>query len=507
MEIRVVCEDVTKIQVPALVVNLFEGVESPEGATGAVDRSLDGAISQLIKDGEIKGKKGEFTLIHTFGRIGPSRVLVVGLGKEGKLDEEVVREVAAGSSRYIRRLGFQKVATIAHGSGVAGLDSAASGQAIAEGAILGLYRFKEYQTKNENSTADVDEFLIVEADSGKVGDLEKGIARGRTMAEAAIMARDMVNEPPNVLTPTRMAEIAARVAKDGGLELKVLEREDMAEMAMGAFLGVAQGSEQPPKLIVLKYPGDPDNPTNDIGFVGKGITFDSGGISLKSAGGMEEMKGDMAGGASVIAAIWAISRLKPKINVTALVAATENMPGGSAQRPGDVVRSMSGKTIEVINTDAEGRLVLADTLTYARQAGITRLVDVATLTGAMVVALGTSCSGVMGNNPELIDRLLQAGRTAGEKVWQLPLFEDYKEQIESTVADVKNVGGRGAGSITAGHFLGEFAEDTPWAHLDIAGTYYTNKEKGYLTKGGTGVPTRTLINLALDLSAEVGKGG
>jgi leucyl aminopeptidase len=502
VEIRVVKEDVTTVKIPALIVNLFEGIKKPGGATGAVDQALDGAITQLIEEGEIKGKKCEITLIHTFGRIGPSRVLVSGLGKAESFDRETIREVMATSSRYLRKLGIKEVATIAHGAGIAGLDAKSSGQSIAEGTILGLYRFKDYLTKNEDSAGEVDELLIVESDSKKIGDLEKGVQQGRLLAEAAILARDMVNEPANVLTPTRMAEVAQKVAQEEGLEINILDREDMEELGMGALLGVAMGSAQPPKLIVLKSPGDPENPSNNLGLVGKGITFDTGGISIKPAGGMENMKGDMAGGASVISAMKVIGRLKPKINVTGIIAATENMPGGSAQRPGDVVRSMSGKTIEVINTDAEGRLVLADALYYARQLGITRVVDVATLTGAMVVALGHACSGVMGNNQELIDQVTRAGQATGEKIWQLPMYDEYRELIKSDVADIKNTGGRAAGSITAAHFLAEFTEGVTWAHLDIAGTYMSDKEKGYLVKGGTGVPTRTLVDLAMDLAQD-----
>ena len=502
MEIKVVLEEVTQVKVPALIINLFEGVKQPGGATGAVDHALDGAISELISEGEVKGKKGELTLVHTFGKIAPTRVLVAGLGKSEDFSVETVREVMAGSCRYLRKLGVDRVATIAHGSGIAGLDATACGQAIAEGSILGLYRFKNYLTKGDDGSGELNELLLVEWDSSKVGDLERGVEQGRLMAEVVILARDMVNEPANVLTPTRMAEIASGVGEDEELEIKLLDRQQMEEMGMGAFLGVARGSDQPPKLIVLHFPGDPDNPSNNLGLVGKGITFDTGGISLKPAGGMEDMKGDMAGGASVIGAMKAIGRLRPRINVTGIVAATENMPGGSAQRPGDVVRSMSGKTIEVINTDAEGRLVLADALCYARQRGVTRIVDVATLTGAIVVALGHACSGVMGNNQQLIDQVIGAGRSTGEKIWQLPMYDDYKEQIKSSVADMKNTGGRPAGSITAAQFLAEFAEDTPWAHLDIAGTYFSSKEKGYVVKGGTGVPTRTLVNLAMALAQD-----
>ena len=501
MDIKIVQGDVTKIKVPALIVNLFEGVTEPEGATGAVDRALEGAISELIREGEIKGKKGEITLIHTFGRIGPSRVIVAGLGKSDGFSQETVREVMAAACRRLRGLGVKEAATIAHGAGIAGMDAETSGQAVAEGAILGLYRFRNYLTNSQEGSGEIDQLSIVEQDQDKLAALEEGVERGTLYAQVAIMARDMVNEPANVMTPTRMAEIAGQVADEEGLDIRVLEREQMEEMGMGAFLGVAKGSDQRPKLIVLEYRGDPDNPSNNLGLIGKGITFDTGGISLKPAGGMEDMKGDMAGGASVIGAMKAIGRLRPKVNVTGMVAATENMPGGSAQRPGDVVKSMSGKTIEVINTDAEGRLVLADTLYYARQMGITRLVDIATLTGAMVVALGHACSGVMGSDQDLVDQVIESGKSAGERIWQLPLFDDYKEQIKSNVADIKNTGGRPAGSLTAGQFLAEFTEDTSWAHLDIAGTYFSSKEKGYLVKGGTGVPTRTLVNLALRLAS------
>ena len=501
MDIKVVHGDIAQVDAPAIVVNLFEGVEAPGGATGAVDKALDGAITQLISDGEIKGKKGETTLIHTFGKIPASRVVVLGLGKSDEFDVEVVRKTMGSACRYLRKLDIRKAATVAHGAGVGGLNSADAGQGLAEGSLLGLYRFKTYLTKNpEENARELDELLVVEMDQNKVSSLEGGIARGRIIAEAAMIARDMVNEPANVMTPTRMSDAARQVSEEHGLELKVIDRDDMKEMGMGAFLGVAQGSDEPPKLIVLKYEGDPNNPENNLGLIGKGITFDTGGISIKPAANMEDMKGDMAGGASVIAAMQAIGQLKPKINVTGMVAATENMPGGSAQRPGDVVRSMSGKTVEVINTDAEGRLVLSDALHYAREMGITKLVDIATLTGAIIIALGHACSGAMTNNQELMDKVTKAGMATGERIWQLPMYDEYKEQLKSNVADMKNVGGRPAGSITAAQFLSEFVEDTPWVHLDIAGTFLSSEESGYVVKGGTGVPTRALIDLTLDLA-------
>ena len=503
METKVVSGDITQQKVGAIVVNLFEGVTAPEGATGAVDRSLDGAISRLIEEGEIKGKRGEMTLLHTLGKMVPSRVVVAGLGKASDFSIDSVRSISAESCRYIRRLGVESVATIAHGAGIVGFDARAVGQAIAEGSTLGLYRFDKYKSGSENKNS-IQEFTIVESDDGKVKELDAGVADGQIIADAVNFCRDMANEPANTMTPTRMAEMALEAARESGLELEVLDRPQMTELGMGALLGVAQGSDEPPKFIILRYKGDPTDESNNLGILGKGITFDSGGLDIKSASGMSTMKGDMAGGAAVISAMQAIGKLKPKINITAIVPATENMPGGRAQRPGAVVRAMNGKTIEVINTDAEGRLVLADALCYAREQGLNRLVDVATLTGAMVTTLGKACTGMMGNNQELLDQVTAAGRETGEKYWQLPMFDEYKELIKSDVADMKNSGGRQAGSISAAFLLAEFVGDTPWVHLDIAGTSTAERTKGYQVKGATGVPARTLARLASNLAESGG---
>jgi len=498
MDIKVMRGDVTKVKTPALIVNLFEGVKGPGGATGAVDKALNGAISQLIADGEIKGKTGELTLIHTFGRVAPTRILVAGLGKQEEFSVNTVREVMGNACRFLRGKGISSACTIAHGAGIAGLDPQATGQAIAEGSFLGLYRFKQYLATNDVDGGELKEVTIVEGNADKIGPLNEGVRIGRVTAEGVMLARDMANEPANVMTPTRMSEIARQVADAEGLEVSILERKQMEELGMGALVGVARGSHQPPKLIVLKYSGDPDNPSKNLGIIGKGITFDSGGISLKPAEGMQNMKGDMSGGATVIGALQVLGRLRPKVNVTGLVPATENMPGGEAQRPGDIVRALNGKTIEVINTDAEGRLVLSDAMVYAKRQGVTRMVDIATLTGAMVIALGRVCTGIMGNDQELIDQVIAAGNAAGERMWQFPMFAEYKEALKSNVADMMNVAGnRDAGSIVAAKFLSEFSEGIPWAHLDIAGTYRSEADKGYLVKGSTGVPVRTLVNLAL----------
>jgi leucyl aminopeptidase len=500
LEVKVVIGDCTKAEVDALIVNLFEGVAQPGGATGAVDKALDGAISHLIAAGEIKGKTGELTLVHSLGRIPAKRVVVAGLGKQAQFNVDSIRRVSAEACRFARSKAARKVATIVHGGGVGGIEPEKAAQAITEGAILGLYRFRKHISK-EPENGDLQELVIVERDEAKRGQLEKGCDVGQVIAEAVTFARDMINEPANFMTPSVMADIARNLAGECGLELTVLERVQMQELGMGGLLGVSQGSHQDPKFIILYYKGDAAS-QKTVGLVGKGITFDSGGISLKPADDMGEMKGDMAGGATVMGTLRAVGKLRPKVNVTAIIPATENLPGGSALKPGDVIKAMNGKTIEIISTDAEGRLILADALSYAVKNGLSPVVDVATLTGAVRVALGDVTVGVFSNNEGLSKKVMAAAGEAGERMWQMPMFEEYKEQYKSDVADMKNTGGRYGGAITAAQFVGEFVDDTPWVHLDIAGTSLTGKEKGYVVKGATGVTVRTLVNLVMSLAAE-----
>lgn len=494
MNIKVFAGGFLEAPVDTLVVGISEGVDKLYGGALVVDKAMDGAISRMVKSGEATGKQGDFILLHTLGKLMAPKVVIAGLGRPEEMTVEKLRRTAGEVGRFIRRAKAGKAAIEALGAGLGGISNELSGRALTEGIIMGLYAFRKYLTREPNEST-IDELLVVEANPVKASEVERGLRLGQVVAEAVNSVRDMVNEPANRMTPADMADSAKTLAQRYGLDCTVFEREQMASLGMGALLGVAQGSDQPPKFIVLNYRGASDS-SKAMGWLGKAITFDSGGISLKPAEGMELMKGDMAGGAAVINAIAAVARLNLKVNVTAIVPATENMPGGRAQRPGDVVRAMNGKTIEVVNTDAEGRMVLADALCYAVKEGLSPLVDIATLTGACHIALGDFCSGLFGNDESWQKKVREAGDVSGECLWSMPMLDDYFEQIKSTVADIKNSGGRWGGAITAAKFLAEFAGKTPWAHIDIAGTAQTDKERGYLVKGATGVGVRTLINLA-----------
>lgn len=498
MEVNVAIGDIVSFEAGAIIVEAYEGAGTPEGDAARVDAAMGGAISQSMAQGEVKGKPGEVTILHSLGKLPATRVAVVGLGKKSDLNPEKVRSAVAAACRTLQKKNVSTAAAAPLGAGAAGIDEAVAARAIAEGGLLGMYSFRKHFTGPQED-GELKQLTLLSADSTSSSRLDAGVRLGTVLAAATNLARDMVNEPSNYMTPLAMADIAREVARAHGLDLTVLDEDQAREMGMGAFLGVAQGSRQPPKFIALRYDGRGDS-GNDIALVGKGITFDSGGISLKPSEGMGEMKGDMAGGASVIGALGAIAELKPKLNVLGIVAATENLPGGAALKPGDVLKSMSGKTIEIISTDAEGRLTLADAISYARKQEAKVIVDVATLTGAMIVALGDICTGAFGNDQDIVNKVIAAGEQAGERIWQMPMFEEYKEQNKSDVADIKNTGGRPAGAITAAQFLAAFAGDTPWVHLDIAGTSMTEKERGYMVKGATGTPVRTLVNLVLALA-------
>lgn len=514
MDIRVVAGDVTTFAGDGLVVNVFEraGARSKRvrraragtapplgGATAAVDAALGGAIATLLETGEVTGKWGEQALLHTLGRLPVRRVLVMGLGKAEELTLDRIRALAAEAARALRKAGARHIGTIVHGAGAGGFNPAQATQALVEGTLLGLYRFTMYKTNNDSART-IERVTIVERDRQRLRAMTEAARRGGIFAEAANAARDLVNEPGNTLTPTELARRARSMARAARVGCAVLGPAELRRLRAGGLLGVARGSREPARLIVLTYRGRRGGP--HLGLVGKGVTFDSGGISIKPAENMEAMKGDMAGAAAAIAAVCAIARLGLPIRVTAVVPATENLPSGTALKPGDILRAMSGKTIEVVNTDAEGRLILADALVYARRRGVTHLVDAATLTGACVVALGAINSGAFTNNQGWLDTLLAAGRETGEKIWPMPMDGEYDELIKSDIAEIKNTGGRKGGAVTAAKFLQHFVGETPWVHLDIAGTSEADKEKGYQPKGATGVMARTFAALAMQMLAK-----
>ncbi|MGA2144838.1 MAG: leucyl aminopeptidase [Bryobacteraceae bacterium] len=479
MQISFETKPLEQIAAGALIVPVFEGKK--ETRFGA---------AKLADDGEVTGKALELTLLHKPAGLAAERVLLAGAGKPEKFDSGELRKLAAAAVRHLKGKSIKNIAMLLEGE----LASADYASAAAEGALLGNYEPDRLKTGDDKKFADA--FAVAAVDGGAT--LAAAVERGRVLGEAQNFARDLANEPANLMTPLKLAEAAHESAQKFGLTSEVLEREAMEKLGMGALLGVAQGSAEPPCLIVLRYFPAAEGHSVHLGLVGKGVTFDTGGISIKPAEHMEQMKYDMSGGAAMIGAMRAIAQLKPPIPVTAFIPAVENMPGSRAQRPGDIVTAMSGKTIEVINTDAEGRLILADAMAYARRQGCTHLVDAATLTGAIVVALGHLQVGLFSNDDALRDRVLAASKAEGERMWPMPLDEDYIEYLKSAFADLANVGGRWGGAITAAKFLQEFAEETPWVHLDIAGTAWLDESKPYMAKGPTGLPVRTLVRLAMD---------
>ncbi|MGH9767190.1 MAG: leucyl aminopeptidase [Blastocatellia bacterium] len=491
MEVKADSRQFHEIECDAMAVAVFEGEKPDEGALAEINKRSNGVIASLIETGEFTGKSGENAYVHSPGDMKARRLLLLGAGKKDEFNAGDVRKMAGTAARTLRGKKARSFAFL-RPKELAQLPIGDSAQAATEGALIALFDPDKYHTndKTENQL----ETMILAPNGADPDEVERAIERGRIIAEATNFAREVINEPANVMTPTELARRAEEVAKDYGLEIDVLDEARMKDLGMGSLLGVAQGSAEPAKLIVLTYSPKIES-KETIAIVGKGITFDTGGISIKPSEGMEKMKYDMAGGATTIGAMRAIAQFKPSVKVIGIVPTTENMPGGRAQRPGDVVRAMTGKTIEVINTDAEGRLILADAVAYARKLGATKIIDLATLTGAVSIALGDVYVALLGTNQGWIDQVLAASKKAGEKIWQLPLDKDYREQIKSEIADIKNVGGRKAGTITGAYFIREFVEDTPWAHLDIAGTAWNENGKPHLAVGPTGICLRTLVNL------------
>ncbi len=481
--------------VDALAVAVFKGETAANGILKQLDDLTGGLVASVIKSEEIKGEAGE-TLLLRFAPSGKNRassLLLVGVGEKADYKAIGAGKVAGAATRYLRKCNVKSFALAPRCDG----DDATEVAACAlQSVVTSQFELDKYKTQDKNGKS-IDGFaLYLEGASQK--DLENGLKRGEIIGDSMNFTRDLANEPPNILTPTEMANRAQQMAKEAGLKCEILEEKQMAKLNMNSLLSVSTGSEQPAKLIVLRY--EPKKSTGKKGellsIVGKGITFDTGGISIKPAEGMDAMKYDMSGGAAVIGTMRAVGLLKPSVPVLGVVAAVENMPDGKASRPGDVVTAMNGKTIEILNTDAEGRLVLADAVAYAEREGATRIVDMATLTGAVIIALGDLNTGIMGNDQQLVDEIIECGKDAGENFWQLPLGKEYSKGIKSDIADIKNIGpARKAGTIMGAVFIEEFVDKAKWAHLDIAGTAWADAEKPHHSKGPTAVPVRTLLKL------------
>ena len=482
-----------------LVLTHFEGDERLNDAAAAVDRALGGLLRGLLKSGEFEGKLNQTVLLHTPGKAAAKRVLLVGLGRKKDARVDYVRQAMGTAVKRVRQAGASSFVTCLHGEDLSKTSAVELAQALVEGAILGTYQFTEYLSDKKTGAKQVVRLTVLTTDPRQLADIKEGARRGTATAEAAMFVRDLCNHPSNVMTPTRVATEAKKIGRERSVRVKILERAQVERLGMGAFLGVARGSHEPPKFIILEYNGSRRN-GKPIVIVGKTITFDTGGISLKPAENMEQMKADMTGGAEVLATVRAVSRLRLPIHLIGILPATENMPGGRAIKPGDILKSLSGKTIEVQNTDAEGRLILADGLAYAARLKPAAVIDIATLTGACMVALGQFAIGMFGNNEDLKRAVRDSGMKAGERVWEMPLWDEYFEQLKSEVADMRNIGGRGGGMITAALFLSKFVGDHPWVHLDIASTDWSERERAYIPKGPTGIGTRLLIQYLIDQS-------
>ncbi len=495
MKIEFRPEPLSQLSTPTLVAYCFEGAPASSGTVERLPVETRNLLQQMQTAGELTGKAFECTPLGWPPGMATSKLLVVGAGKVEKFTDSHLRNLVGAAVRNLRSRGVREMAWIL------GSTEPGAVAAVADGALVADFDADTYRTER-NGKKGMETLLLATGGDPLPAEADAALNRGRIVGEAQNFTRELVNEPSNYMTPTKLAERATEMAARYGLQCEVLGQQEILDLKMGAFWAVAQGSQQvPAKFIVIRYsPEDaPEQPV--IGLIGKGITFDSGGISIKPSENMHEMKTDMAGGATMLGVMQAIAQLKPRVRVMALIPATENMPSGNAYKPGDVITSMSGKTIEILNTDAEGRLVLADALTYAKQLGCTVLIDAATLTGACMVALGTFTTGVFGWNKEWVNRVLTAATAAGEKMWQLPVDDDYRDLYKSAIADLANTGGRHGGAITGAMFIGEFAGDTPWVHLDIAGPRWANDEKPYRAKGPTGHGVRTLVQLLTDLAA------
>jgi len=472
-----------------------QGLATPLGRD--LDKRLGNALSKIIKAEELKGKAGEIRLVNTLGKISAHNILLIGLGdpKDANEASEILRKAAARLVKNGNRLRAKTVGVEDADPCRKKVAASIRGQVLAEGALMATYSFDTYKKPAKKT---VENFAVLSNEASK---LASGFKKGSVYGEVTNFARDLINLPANDMTPRRMADEARKTVRGTGLKLKVMGTAEIKRLGMGCYWAVSRGSVEPPAFLHIHYKPK-SRPKKKIAIVGKGVTFDSGGLSLKTAQGMETMKDDMSGSAAMLSVMKALAVLKPNIEVHGFAAMTENMPSGTAGKPGDIVRAMNGKSVEILNTDAEGRLTLADAVTYAQKFKPDLLVDVATLTGACVIALGDLCSGILGNDQALVDRLIASAKTAGEKLWQLPLVEEYKDELKSSAADLKNVGGRWGGTINGALFIQEFIDSKlPWAHIDIAGPSWTEKELDYCPRGGTGHIVRTLLEFIHSLES------
>jgi leucyl aminopeptidase len=503
MKITISTANPSQIDTECLVVTVVDAsAESKDGdkpkpapqlQTG--DKAVNDGAADLISSGEVTGKLLETTLLHKPQGLKAKRLLLIGGGRAKSFSSYELRKLAGAALRSLKSKNLKSFVFVAPNLSTGVPDAVKS---IVEGAYVGSFEPNYYQSDRDDKN--IDEVVIVA--QGDQKSLNAAAEQGRIIGEAQNFTRDLVNEPSNKMTPTILGERARKMSDEVGLQCEVYGPDKLHELKMGAFWSVSQGSDEEPRLIVMRYEpkGAPEKPV--LGLVGKGITFDTGGISIKPADGMEKMKYDMAGGAAMIGAMRAIAQLKPNVRVIGIVCASENMPSGKAQKPGDIQIAMSGKSIEVINTDAEGRLVLADGLHYAKQLGATHLIDAATLTGAVLVALGMVNAGAFANNDEFYEHFSQSLKKSGEKMWRLPVDDEYREMLKSNIADMMNIGGRWGGAVTAAVFLKEFVGDTPWIHLDIAGVAWMEDTKPWIAKGPSGVPVRSLVEFVQDLASK-----
>jgi leucyl aminopeptidase len=477
----------------ALAVWLQKGDDKVlRGPTQQVDHALEGQIRDRMEDGDFRAQRNETLVLYPQGRLAAQRLILVGLGAPDEVTFDVLREAGATAAKKARALGLTTLHLTLPEIGAGTLDVIPHVEALVEGVILGQYRYHELRTQLDDVRPDVDTLVLLAPDAEATRQIREAARTGQIIAESTILARDLVNRPANIANPAHIANATKALAQDVGLACRILDKPEMEELGMHLLLSVNRGSEEPAQMVVLEHrTAEEGAPT--VVLVGKGITFDSGGLSLKSSQGMVKMKGDMGGAAAVVGTLRAVALLELPINVIGLTPLTENMPDARATHPGDVITSLKGLSVEIVNTDAEGRLILADALTYAGEFDPDAVLDIATLTGGRIVALGAHAAAVMGDD-DVIKHLTRSGETTGERVWQLPLFKEYGRQLESDVADLKNTGGRAASTITAGFFLSKFVpEETPWVHVDIAGLGITDEARPHVPKGGTGYGVRLLV--------------